>query len=292
MASLPFAGSAALAGALADVARRLQQVTVEVRVAGAGGGSGVVWPVAGREESALVVTNAHVARDDVATVVTGDGRAHDAVRLVVDPARDLAVLRLATPLAPVATVRGAATLRAGAVAVAVGAPLGVPQAIAVGVIHGVVRDGAEGRLVRSDVRLLPGNSGGPLADARGTVVGINTLVERGMGVAVASEVVTDLVGGLDRPRLGVSVRPVAVRTRGAVRPRRALQVIEVEQASPAALAGLARGDVLLAADGRRIDDGAALRSSLDAARARGRLVLEVGRAGRLRRVDVPLALVA
>jgi serine protease Do len=290
---MPFAGSHALSDALAEVARRVQQVTVEVKLPRQGGGSGVVWPLPGRADSDIIVTNAHVAQRDALTVVRGDGDTRSARRLAVDPARDLAVLRTSTPFDRVATVGGAASLTAGDLVLAVGAPLGVPQALALGVVHGLVRDDVDVRAVRSDVKLMPGNSGGPLTDARGHVVGINTMVVQGLGVAVASEMVQRFLREQDRPRLGVAVRPVTVRRAG---PRRseapALLVLDVERASLAERAGLQLGDVVLSAGGRRLDRSESLRERVDDAMSRGRLSLEVGRGGRAFRIDVELPRVA
>jgi serine protease Do len=293
MTSVPFSGSHALSDALAAVARRVQQVTVEVKIPRAGGGSGVVWPLPGRADSDLIVTNAHVAQRTSVSVVRGDGDVREATRVAIDPSRDLAVLRTAHPFDRVATVGSAATLGAGDLVLAVGAPLGVPQALALGVVHGVLRDEHDVRAVRSDVKLMPGNSGGPLTDARGHVVGINTLVMQGLGVAVASDVVQRFLREQDRPRLGVSVRQVTVRR---TVPRRsespALLVLDVERSSLAERAGLQLGDVVLSAGGRRLDRSESLRERIDEAMARGRLSLEIGRGGRAFRIDVELPRVA
>jgi serine protease Do len=293
MTGIPFAGSQALSQALSDVAQRVQQVTVEVQVARRGGGSGVVWPLPGRAESDVIITNAHVAQDGALTVVRGDGAARKATRLAVDPARDLAVLRTSHAFDRVATVGAAASLSSGDLVLAVGAPLGVPQALSVGVVHGVMRDGGAVRGVRSDVKLMPGNSGGPLADARGHVIGINTLVMNGLGVAIASEVVQRYLRELDRPKLGVSLRPVTVRRAGVKRSETpALLVLEVESLSLAERAGLQLGDVVLSAGGRRIERSESLRERIDDAMARGRLTLEVGRGGRAFTLEVELPKVA
>jgi serine protease Do len=161
------------------------------------------------------------------------------------------------------------------------------------VVHGLMRDGDDVRGVRSDVKLMPGNSGGPLTDARGHVVGINTMVMNGLGVAISTEVVQQYVRELDRPRLGVSLRPVTVRRTGAKRSESpALLVLEVESASLAERAGLQLGDVVLSAGGRRIDRSDSLRERIDDAMARGRLTLEVGRGGRAFTLEVELPRVA
>jgi serine protease Do len=293
MSGVPFGGLHALSTALSEVARRVQQVTVEVHLGRQGGGSGVIWPLPGRGESDVVITNAHVARQEKLTVVGADGRATAATRLAIDPSRDLAVLRTQEAIDHVATVGRAASLASGDLVLAVGAPLGVPRALSVGVVHGLLRDGGDVRGVRSDVKLMPGNSGGPLTDARGHVVGINTMVMNGLGIAIATEVVQAYVRELDRPRLGVSLRPVTVRRTGAKRSESpALLVLEVESASLAERAGLQLGDVVLSAGGRRIDRSDSLRERIDDAMARGRLTLEVGRGGRAFTLEVELPRVA
>jgi serine protease Do len=214
---MPLASLPALAGDLAAAAARLRAVTVAVHAgaptrrgsAASGHGSGVVWRADG-----LVVTNAHVARSAHAVVTLADGRRLAATTLVRDPARDLAVLRLDPDALPpgglAAAVPGEPSrLRPGEVVLAFGHPLGHANALAAGVVHASGDAGppawlrARGggrpvRIVQADVRLLPGNSGGPLADAAGRVVGINALVAGGLGVAVSADEVADLVAGLGR----------------------------------------------------------------------------------------------
>lgn len=210
---MPLDSLPALAGDLAAVAARLRAVTVTVH-AGAptrrglrasGHGSGVVWRADG-----LVVTNAHVARTAHGVVTLADGRRLAARTVARDPARDLALLALDTvpPDGLTAAVPGApAALRPGAVILALGHPLGHANALAAGIVHAAgdaapppwLRGrGRPVRVVQADVRLLPGNSGGPLADAAGRVVGINAMVVAGLGVAVSVDEVHDLVQAFDR----------------------------------------------------------------------------------------------
>jgi serine protease Do len=173
-----------LAQALATLAEQLRRSTVEVRTGGAGVGSGVIWTSDG-----LVVTNAHVARSDTATLVLADGRALPGRVTARDRRRDLATIAIAggTTVAGFipATVGHPSTLRTGELVVALGNPLGITGALAMGVIH-ALEPGRAGRprWIRADIRLAPGNSGGPLADARGRVVGVNTMIANGLGIAV------------------------------------------------------------------------------------------------------------
>ena len=166
---------------LAELASVLRRSTVEVQTRGAGAGSGIIWQANG-----LIVTNAHVARADHATIVLSDGRAFDGVVTARDPRRDLATIAIdvGSAVLPAATIGHPTDLRTGDVVVALGHPLGITGALALGVVHMVeVRRGGP-RWIRADIRLAPGNSGGPLADAHGRVVGVNTLIAGGLGVAV------------------------------------------------------------------------------------------------------------
>jgi serine protease Do len=174
---------------LAAVADRLRRQTVQVH--GSGIGSGVVWSADG-----LIVTNAHVARGR-RRVVLGDGRRFDGRLVAWDPERDLAALAIdARELDPV-EVRDSDTVRAGELVVAVGHPFGLTGAVTIGVVHAMPRPGSAGRgLVQADLRLAPGNSGGPLADARGRVIGVNAMIAGGLALAVPSNTVVRFVAAI------------------------------------------------------------------------------------------------
>jgi serine protease Do len=166
---------------LSELASRLRQSTVEVRTGGTGAGSGIIW-----SENGLIVTNAHVARTDRATVVLWDGRAFEGHVTARDSRRDLATIVVDSGAAvlPAAVVGHPTDLRTGDVVIALGHPLGITGALALGVVHVVETRRGGPRWIRADIRLAPGNSGGPLADAHGRVVGVNTLIAGGLGVAV------------------------------------------------------------------------------------------------------------
>jgi serine protease Do len=179
---------------LASLAERLRRVTVEVRGAGRGHGSGVIWSPEGR-----IVTNAHVARGRP-TVVLSDDRAFEAEVIAWDPAWDLAVLRIEARELPVAEIGDSDALRVGELAFAVGSPFGLRGALSAGMIHAVPRGGPAGsRFIRADLRLAPGNSGGPLADARGRVVGINAMIHGGLALAIPSNAVERFLGARAAP---------------------------------------------------------------------------------------------
>lgn len=187
----PRAG-AQLADALGQVSATLRRSTVQLRERGRGAGAGVIW-----RDDGVVVTNAHVVAGAEAEVELWDGRRLPGRVVLRDPRRDLAVLVLDTGPLPAARIGSAAALRPGELVLALGNPLGWAGALALGVVHATEPPSEMGtatpRWVRADIRLAPGNSGGPLADAHGRVVGVNTLVVNGLGYAVPSEAVEHLL---------------------------------------------------------------------------------------------------
>jgi serine protease Do len=185
--------------ALGDVAMRLRQVTVHVRTGATSAGAGVVWL-----RSGLVVTNAHVATGVAGEVVLPDGRVVPARLVARDPRRDLAALALPPGDHAAALRADARGLRPGELVIAVGHPLGVSYAAALGIVH---RAPGGGRgptgWLQADIRLAPGNSGGPLADASGCIVGINAMIVGGLGFAVPTHIVERFMHDADRARVGV-----------------------------------------------------------------------------------------
>ena len=173
-----------------EIAEALRRSTVQVMPAGRGQGSGVIWSTNG-----LIVTNAHVARADTAEVALWDGRRLPGRVLVRDPWRDLAILRVLASGLPAAAPGNSDTVRPGELAIAVGNPLGFAGAVSTGVIHsaGPIRGMGQQRWIRAGVQLAPGNSGGPLANARGEVVGINTAIVQGLGIAAPANSVAELI---------------------------------------------------------------------------------------------------
>jgi serine protease Do len=231
--------------ALAEV---LRASTVAVRLGRGGAGSGVIWASDG-----AIVTNAHVASRPRAEVVLSDGRRFEARLERRDAGRDLALLRIDATGLPAAAVRDPGELRTGEVLVAVGHPLGIPNALTMGIAHAAVGEGAR-RFVQADLRLAPGNSGGPLADARGRVVGINSMVAGGLALAVPSDEVQRFTGAVREPSLlGVRLAPARLRDGRGV-----LVVVALEPGGRAHRAGVLVGDVLLATDPRALRFASAL----------------------------------
>jgi serine protease Do len=183
-----------LTAALGDLAERLRRVTVQVRVGARSTGAGVVWLRHG-----LIVTNAHVATGENLEVVLPDDRGVRARLLARDPGRDLAALELPSGDHEAAARTDARGLRAGELVVALGHPLGVAYAAALGLVHRPPTGGrGPAAWLQADIRLAPGNSGGPLADAAGRVVGVNAMIVGGLGFAVPTHVVESFLNRMGR----------------------------------------------------------------------------------------------
>ena len=223
-----------------EVAERLRRSTVQVlcgKRASGGSGSGIIWDANG-----TVITNAHVAREEQVQVELWDGRSMSADVASRDAYADLVKLRLRTanPSSNLcgAVWRESSSLRAGELAVAVGNPLGFIGALTTGLVHGAgpIRGLGRRPWVHAAIRLAPGNSGGPLADAAGRVIGVNTMVVAGgLALAIPSERVVRFIERGSRPTLGIAIRPV----------EEGLLVLQVNPDSAAERASLMTGDLLL-----------------------------------------------
>jgi len=158
-----------------DVVQTLRRLTVQIFGQAGHHGAGVVW-----RSNGLVVTNAHVL-NEASMIRLHDGRTCHAELVARDRRIDLAILRI--PISGLGAVRvRSGSLRVGEMLMAVGHPMGEAGAVSLGIVHAL----PHGHLIEADIRLLPGNSGGPLADVSGRVVGINSMVANGMGVAIST----------------------------------------------------------------------------------------------------------
>ncbi len=263
---------------------------------GLGGGSGFVCGPDG-----LALTNHHVVLGaDAVQATLLDGRALVCDVVGSDPATDLALLRLPVDeTLPWIELGDSDTLRVGDYAIAVGSPFGLAFTVTAGIVSALGRSlGSQvgGRaiedVIQTDVPLNPGNSGGPLLDASGRVVGVNTaIVQSAQGIcfAVPSSTATYVAGELiahgkvARARLGVAIEGVVLPRRLAQdvgRPQlRALAVRGVEPGGPAALAGVQAGDVLLRLGDRAVTGVADLYRELGRSAIGRELKLEVLRRG-------------
>ena len=235
-------------------------------------GSGFVFDTSGH-----VVTNAHVVENASSLKVRfANGKTYDATVVGTDPSTDLAVLDVDAPssaLRPL-TLADSSALEVGQEVVAIGSPFGLENTVTSGIVsaldrsmqapNGYTINGA----IQTDAAINHGNSGGPLLDLEGRVVGVNSQIESdsggsdGVGFAVPSNTITSIVsqlvagGAVQHAYLGVGLTQAQGGAAGA-------QVSEVRSGAPAAAAGLQAGDVITSVDGRSVTSVAALQSAID-----------------------------
>jgi len=184
--------TAGLAQEVAAAVDQLRHVTVQLRTQGAATGAGILWNAAESDGRGLVITNAHVVQHDRATIELSDGTAASGRVVARDSKRDLAALEFEPGRAVVgAVVRDSPPLRVGELVIALGHPGGLAGAATLGIVHRAEseREGRTPRWIRADVRLAPGFSGGPLADATGRLVGVNTMMQGGLALAIPAAAV-------------------------------------------------------------------------------------------------------
>jgi S1-C subfamily serine protease len=261
--------------AVVDVVEAVTPSVVSIRIlaetprgpTGEGAGSGFVVAPDG-----FVVTNDHVVdRAKQVTVVFTDGKELAARVVGTDPATDLALLRVPEGGLPAATIGASESLRVGQMAIAIGNPLGFQSTVSAGVISALGRNlrGRSGRLIenviQTDVALNPGNSGGPLVDSHGRVIGVNTAMiqfAQGLCFAIPSSTMTWVVGELmtrgrvRRALIGVvaETRPVNRRVQRGFQLARptAVHVVSVAENGPARRGGLREHDRIVAMAGQAV----------------------------------------
>jgi len=261
-------------------------------------GSGFIFDAGG-----LILTNAHVV-DQTDKVIVGlqDGRRIEGTVVGLDPITDLAVVRLVAggpwPLAPLGNSDG---LQVGDWAIAVGNPFGLDNTVTLGIISNLNRNASKLGitdkrldLIQTDAAINPGSSGGPLLNADGEVIGINTLVRSGPGAGLAFAIpinrARDIAGQLisqgraSHPMIGVvleSPRGTTAASEGS-----GIRVVSVAPGGPAAVAGLKSGDRIVAAAGQAVQQPGQLVSAVERTGVGKPLQLMVSRNGSVLQLQV------
>lgn len=256
---------------IAAVVRRVTPSVVNIRVLsgerGLGGGSGFILARDG-----FILTNDHVVQGAREIEVTlHDARVYPAQLTGTDPETDLAVIRIDAPDIQHARLADSSAIAVGQIAIAVGSPYGFQQTVTAGIVSALGRSmrSASGRLmdeiIQTDAALNPGNSGGPLLNSAGEVIGVNTAVilpAQGICFAIASNTAQFVAGWLikdgriRRSSIGLAGQNVPLHPRVVrfhkLSANRGVLVMEVEASGPAALAGLKQGDTIVGFQGQPI----------------------------------------
>jgi S1-C subfamily serine protease len=291
--------SQSLAKAVERVSKAVVAIDARPRVAT----SGVVW-----RDGVIVSTNHTVQRDEEITVQLADGRSLPANLTGRDPSTDLAVLRVEgdQPLGidPVTTTAhnemavGNLTLAVGRIQRGVTASFGIVSAL--GDKWRTWRGGEIDRLIRPDVSIFIGFSGGALIDVEGRVIGINTTgLARGTGLTIPASTVNHVVdtllkhGRIARPYLGVGMQPVALpaelRSSLNLPNESALVILSVEAESPAGRAGIMIGDVLVTLEGVPVADTDDVQTVLSRSQIGQTIRASILRGGEQREITLTLA---
>jgi 2-alkenal reductase len=306
--------------AVIDAAERVGPAVVKIMTQGEGTGPIAQIPSSGvgsgfiYDADGWILTNRHVVADaDTLTVELRDGRQFEGTVYGVDTLTDLAVIKIDQTGLPVAPLGKSDGLKIGQLVVAIGSPLGTYSfSVTSGIVSGTGRDIAVdngtriSNLIQTDAAINPGNSGGPLADASGSVVGINTAVatdSSGIGFAIpidiAKPIMAQAVAGeaLSRPWIGIRFRSITLQVKkelnlavdaGALVTNTGGNGPAVVDNSPAAAAGLLDGDIIVSISGIRIDREHPLDAILTQFKPNDTVTLVVLRDGEQVTLDVTL----
>ena len=263
-------------------------------------GSGVI--VGG---DGVIVTNNHVIEHARQIIVTAADRRRLRATLVgTDPVTDIAVVKVDAPGLPTLPWGDSSRLQVGEYVLAVGNPFQLNQTVTMGIVSAVGRSNVGVAdyedFIQTDAAINPGNSGGALVDTRGQLIGINTAIYsetggyQGVGFAVPANVARDVArqlvarGRIVRGWTGILRLADAGGDGASTQPAVGAVVVEMLRRSPAERAGLLPGDVVVAVEGRRVEDAAQLRNELARAAAGSTLHLTVVREGARKEIAVPV----
>ena len=282
--------------ALVEMFNKVQPSIVQVGIQGRGGGTGVIWNPDGR-----IITNAHVVANEQAKIHVHltDGRTLEAKVLHRDPRLDLAMLKVNGDNLKALPIGDSSRLRIGEWVFAIGHPWGQRWALTAGIVSSLssvkVADDLTTRYIKSDVGLAPGNSGGPLLDAEGKVVGINAMIFGGdLSVAIPSDIVSIWLAGLPASKrqvtLGIEIQQVELppNIRNGSKPQRetGLLIVGIAADRQAKYSDLLIGDILLDLDGKPVSNGVTLRKLLAESEGREAVSMNILRGGVVVTVDV------
>jgi serine protease Do len=263
----------------------------------AGEGSGFVVSADG-----YIITNAHVVRDanDI-TVKLTDRREYPAKLIGLDDRTDVAVIKIEGKELPTVRIGDPSKLKPGQWVVAIGSPFGMENSVTAGIVSATFRqlpDEQYQAFIQTDVAVNPGNSGGPLFNLNGEVVGINSQIYSqsggymGLSFAIPIDVANDVreqlvkTGRVTRGMIGVSIQPMdadIAESWGLDHPHGAL-VESVQPGGPADKAGLKSGDVILSVDGKPVDNDISLPALISSIRPGNSTELEVWTDRKMRKV--------
>lgn len=268
-------------------------------------GSGVIV-----SDNGYVLTNNHVVDGaDEIKVKLDDDREFIAELVGTDPQTDVAVLRIQAEDLPVATLANSDQLRVGDIVFALGNPLGVGQTVTMGIISatgrrtmGILGQSGYENFIQTDAAINQGNSGGPLVDGEGRIVGINTAIlsrsggNIGIGFAIPSNLVANVMqslmetGQVQRGYLGVNPQELTpgLAEQFGIEDGRGALINAVLPGTPAEKAGLQPGDVIVKVDDRSVHDHIALRLIISQMRPGTTHTIEYYRDGELHTVEVEL----
>ena len=279
--------------ALMSMFKQVQPSIVQVRTEGRGGGTGVIWQQDGR-----IITNNHVVpADDLQVQISlFDSRTFNAQILQRDPQKDLALLKITGDNLQALTLADSTKLRVGEWVFAIGHPWGQRWALTAGIVSTTstvqLRDGSQMQYIKSDVGLAPGNSGGPLLNADGEVVGINAMISGGdLAISIPSSVINDWLANLPKQRvmLGIEIMPVELPAQIAqsLQPARTTGLLITGMPARAEqLNDLFIGDILLAVAEKPVSDASTLRRLLNQGQPGAAISLTILRGGNVVTTDV------
>ena len=269
-----------------DIVKRISPAVVSVTSYDANGkkqglASGIIVSPDGE-----ILTNNHVSGSGAKLKVTlADGRELIAQNLGGDPLIDLAIIKIPATDLPIAPLGDSDRLQVGQTAIAIGNPYGFERTVTVGVVSALGRSIPGGgaslsNLIQTDAKIYPGNSGGPLLNSSGQVIGVNTAVVGGeagvLGFAIpinaARRAMQDVrrVGHVQVPWMGISYGDITdeIAKAFSLPVKKGVIVAEVEKDGPSALAGIRKGDIIVEVDGKKISDGGDLQKVLQSQKRR------------------------